>query len=199
MPSAESNDPSLPSASFEALALPYMNALYGKAFHLTHSPEDAGDLVQETYLRAYRTFAHFTEGTNCKAWLFTILYSIFINQYRKHRREPEAISMDTLEDIHHRELANPEWERAFTSMEGRGLDWYHPEVSQALARLPVDFSAAVLLVDVEEFSYEDASAILNCPIGTLRSRLFRARRALFQELYDFARGMNLLREPPSLT
>ena len=84
-------------------------------------------------------------------------------------------------------------------MEGSGFDWYHPEVSQALVRLPVDFRAAVLLVDVEEFSYEDASAILNCPIGTLRSRLFRARRALFQELYDFARGMNLLREPPSLT
>ena len=183
------NEPDTPSARFEAVALPFMNALYGRALHLTRKPEDAGDLVQETYLRAYRTFANFIEGTNCKAWLFTILYSIFINRYHKTRREPDMVSMDELEAVYQRVLADPQWDDDFVSLADAQVDWQGPEVSRSLGKLPEDVRAAVLLVDVEELSYEEAAAVLSCPVGTLRSRLFRARRVLFVELRDYARKM----------
>jgi len=167
---------------FEAVALPFAKSLYNTASRLTHSPEGAGDLVQETYLRAYRTFHNFTPGTNCKAWLFTILYSVFVNKYRKEQREPEAVPIEELEEKFHRSLAAGEWDPhlALNSKEV-GL-----EVDQALNRLPEAFRLAVLLVDVEEMSYEEAAAVLNCPVGTVRSRLFRARKLLFVELQQYA-------------
>ena len=167
--------------------MPCMNALYGKALHLTRSPEDAGDLMQETFLRAYRTFANFVEGTNAKAWLFTILYSIFINRYHKARREPDTVSMDELEESYRRALADPHWDEEFAALADAEVDWQGPEVRLALGKLPEEFRTAVLLVDVEELSYEEAAAVLNCPVGTLRSRLFRARRVLFVELREYAR------------
>ena len=181
------NEIDAPSARFEAMALPFMNALYGKALHLTRQPEDAADLVQETFLRAYRTFANFAEGTNGRAWLFTILYSIFINQYRKGQREPDIVSMDEWEATYHRELADPAWDDDFGQLVGAETQWQGPEIAGALAKLPQEFRAAVLLVDVEQLSYEEAAVVLNCPVGTLRSRLFRARRVLFVELRDYAR------------
>ena len=183
------------TAEFEAVALPFMDALYGKAIHLTRSPADAGDLVQETYLRAYRAFAGFTPGTNCKAWLFTILYSIFINQYRKAQREPETVSMDELEETFHCTLGNENWEADFDALTGAGLDWQGPEVNAALGKLPENFRTAVLLVDVEGLNYEAAAGVLDCPVGTLRSRLFRARKILFMELRDYARQTGFIREP----
>ena len=189
------NEADAPSARFVAVALPFMNALYGKALHLTRRPEDAGDLVQETFLRAYRTFANFAEGTNCKAWLFTILYSIFVNRYRKAQREPDTVSIDELEETYHRGLADPRWDDEFAALAGSELDWQGPEIRAALGKLPEDFRAAVLLVDVEELSYEEAAAVLNCPVGTLRSRLFRARRVLFAELREYARKLGFLERP----
>ena len=191
------NESESAAARFEAVALPFMNALYNKALHLTRNPNDAGDLVQETFLCAYRTFANFTEGTNCKAWLFTILYSVFVNQYRKAQREPDTVAIDELEETYHRELADPQWDDDFAVLAGSEPDWQGPEVSQALAKLPEDFRAAVLLVDVEEFSYEEAAAVLNCPVGTLRSRLFRARRVLFVELREYARKMGFIERQQS--
>ena len=134
------------AARFEAVALPFMHALYNKALHLTRNPDDASDLVQETFLRAYRTFANFTEGTNCKAWLFTILYSVFVNQYRKAQREPDTVSIDELEETYHRGLADSQWDDDFAVLASSELDWQGPEVSQALGKLPEDFRAAVLLV-----------------------------------------------------
>jgi RNA polymerase sigma-70 factor, ECF subfamily len=181
---------------FEATALPFMDALYNKALHLTRRPEDAGDMVQETYLRAYRTFSSFKEGTNCKAWLFTILYSIFVNKYRKEQRELDTVSIDELEETFHHTLADPNWETNFAALTRSELDWQEPEVNHAVAKLPEDFRSAVLLVDVEGFTYEEAAAALDCPVGTLRSRLFRARRMLFLELHDYARRMGLIQRPP---
>ena len=180
---------------FEAVALPFMNALYSKALHLTRRPEDAADLVQETYLRACRTFANFTEGTNGKAWLFTILYSIFINKYRKTQREPETVSMDEWEATHYRELADPAWDGEFAALAGSEQEWEGPEIAGALGKLPEAFRAAALLVDVEQLTYEEAAAVLNCPVGTLRSRLFRARRVLFAELRDYARQKGFIGTP----
>src|SRR5213083_2970305 len=110
------------AARFETAAMPFMGALYNKAFHLTRSPEDASDLVQETYLRAFRTFSSFREGTNCKAWLFTILYSIFINKYRKEQSEPDTVSIDELEEKFHRTLADRDWETDFAALTRSELD-----------------------------------------------------------------------------
>ena len=197
MASSLPNEGVTDAARFEAAALPFLNALYNKALHLTRSREEARDLVQETFLRAYRTFANFTEGTNCKAWLFTILYSVFVNQYRKTQREPDIVSIDELEETYHRVLADAQWDDEFAVLAGSELDWQGPEVSQALGKLPQDFRAAVLLVDVEQLSYEEAATVLNCPVGTLRSRLFRARRVLFVELREYARKMGFIERQQS--
>ena len=196
MASSFGNENEAHAAKFEAAALPFMDALYKQALHLTRHPEDAGDMVQETYLRAYRTFSSFKEGTNCKAWLFTILYSVFVNKYRKEQSEPDTISIDELEEKFHRTLADRDWETDFAALTRSELDWKGPEVNQALAELPEDFRSAVLLVDVEGFTYEEAAAALDCPVGTLRSRLFRARRMLFLQLHDYARKMGFIRKPP---
>ena len=167
---------------FEAAALPFAKSVYSGALRFTRRPEDANDLVQETYLRAYRTFSNFTPGTNCKAWLFTIMYSIFVNKYRKEQREPEAISIEELEEKFHRSLAAAGGDTQLT----QNLREVGTEVDKALNQLPESFRLAVLLVDVEEMSYEEAAAVLRCPIGTLRSRLFRARKLLFIELQPYA-------------
>ena len=180
------------AARFEAAALPWMGALHHKALSLTQRPAEAADLVQDTFLRAYRSFSSFTEGTNCKAWLFTIQYSIFVNTYRKAQREPEMVSLNELGGNFDRTLADPEWERAASDLSNAGVDWSGPEVAQALAGLPESFRTSVMLVDVEEFSYEEAAGILNCPVGTLRSRLSRARQMLFLALRDYARKMGFL-------
>ena len=196
MASASPNEKEAAAARFEAAALPFMDALYNQALRLTRHSEDASDIVQETYLRAYCTFANFKEGTNCKAWLFTILYSIFVNKYRKDQREADTVSIEELEQTFHRTLADGDWETNFVALTRSELDWQEPEVNHALAKLPEDFRSAVLLVDVEEFTYEEAAAALECPVGTLRSRLFRARRMLFLELEDYARRIGLIRTPP---
>ena len=180
------------AARFEAAAVPWMGALHHKALSLTQRPAEAADLVQDTFLRAYRSFSSFTEGTNCKAWLFTIQYSIFVNTYRKSQREPEMVSLEELGGTFDRTLADPDWERAVSDLSNAGVDWSGPEVAQALADLPESFRTSVMLVDVEEFSYEEAAGILNCPVGTLRSRLSRARQMLFLALRDYARKMGFL-------
>ena len=195
--SAPIHDESSPSAQFEAVALPFMNALYNKAVHLSHNAEDAGDLVQETYLRAYRTFSNFESGTNAKAWLFTILYSVFINRYHKAKNEPDTLPIDEWEDTYHRELADPGWDNDMGELLESDLNWQGPEVRQALDQLPSEFRAAVLLVDVEELSYEEAAVVLQCPVGTVRSRLFRARRVLFVSLRNYARKMGFIRRNDS--
>jgi RNA polymerase sigma-70 factor (ECF subfamily) len=156
------------------------------ALRLTRQPQDAADLVQETYLRAYRTFDNFVPGTNCKAWLFTILYSIFINQYRQAKRRPRTDSIEELEErFQHLARAADDPATDITMVEGWGRRW-SPEVERALRELPEDFRAPLLLVDVEGFSYEEAASILACPVGTVGSRLFRGRKSLFVMLQDYA-------------
>jgi RNA polymerase sigma-70 factor, ECF subfamily len=165
-------------AQFGAVALPLTGRLYAVARRLTGSDEDAGDLVQDTFLRAYRTFENFRPGTNCRAWLFTILYSIYLNA--RNRRRPTLLSPEQLDTVPAAELA-PAPDSAWSQ-----------EVEQALAGLPSDFRAAVLLVDVEELSYEEAAAAVGCPVGTLRSRLFRGRKLLGAALRDHARQAGFL-------
>jgi RNA polymerase sigma-70 factor (ECF subfamily) len=172
--------------AFETAALPFMRALYNTALRLTREPPDAADLVQETFLRAYRTFENFTPGTNCKAWLFTILYSIFTNQYHQAKRRPRMASVEELEERFHQFAHAPEDPASdITMVEGWGERW-SPEVERALGQLPEDFRAPLLLVDIEGLSYEEAASVLGCAVGTVGSRLFRGRKLLSVMLQDYA-------------
>ena len=161
-----------------------MGAVYNVARRLTRHEADARDLVQDAFLRAFQHFDSFTTGTNCRAWLFTITYSVFVNRYRRQQRQPALVAADELG-----------W-----SVDDRVVDRRSPppttparataaaDVESALAELPDDFRAAIVLVDLEDLSYEDAAAVLDCPVGTVRSRLFRARKHLAERLrgYDLA-------------
>jgi RNA polymerase sigma-70 factor (ECF subfamily) len=181
-------------AEFEAAALPYMGALYNTARRLTHGSDDAGDLVQETFLRAYRTFDNFTPGTNCRGWLLTIMYSVFINHYHKTRRQPATLSIDDLDGRFQQYLESSEDAGdAATTADVRGLRM-NPEVERALRELPEDFRAPVLFIDVEGLSYDEAAEVLRCPVGTIRSRLYRGRRLLFAALRDYAAAMGFRSE-----
>lgn len=171
---------------FEALARPLARSLYGAALRMTRSPDDARDAVQETWLRAYRTFGNFVAGTNAKAWLFTILHSILSNRRRKQASEPLRVVLDEEDERFDAALADTRvWiARAATAA---------PEVEQALAAISEEYRMAILLVDVEELSYEEAAAVVGCPLGTLRSRLHRGRRALYCALHEYARRMGYLK------
>ena len=180
-------------AKFSDLAMEYMPSLYTAALRMTRNPSDAEDLVQETYLKAYRAFNSFTEGTNLKAWLYRILTNTFINSYRKKQRQPQTISEDEIEDWY---LYSKMSEEGFEpSAETAVLEALPDEdVQEALASLPEQFRIAVLLADVEGFSYKEIAEITNVPIGTVMSRLHRGRRALEKRLWDVVRERGLVRD-----
>lgn len=161
-----------------------MKALYNGALRLTRDRLAAEDLVQESLLRAYRAFDSFRPGTNAKAWLFTILYRVFASRYRRQQREPETLAPDEVDSV----LARV----AVENGSARPSPPTSAEVDAALARLPEEFRAAVVLVDLHDLSYEQAASALACKVGTLRSRLFRARTLLFAALEDHARGRGYL-------
>ncbi len=173
-------------AAFEAEALPHLDRLHRAARRLLRHPQDAADLVQETCLRAYRTFSGFTPGTNCRAWLFTILYSMFINLYHKRQRAPAEASLVELERRFEKALTAADWEMPLAAFDQRGAWGTGREVDAALAALPAEFRAAIVLVDLEEMSYEEAAAAMDCPLGTVRSRLARGRRLLAAQLREYA-------------
>ncbi len=177
--------------SFEHIALALAPALLRTARRHTRQPDDASDVVQETFLRAYRTFDNFQEGTNAKAWLFTILYSILANRWQRAHRTPEELSADDVEARFGLALAStaPDPEHALLER----LD-ASPEIETALGDLPDAYRAAVLLVDVEELTYEEAATALACPVGTVRSRLARGRKALFVALSDYAKRTRTLQD-----
>jgi RNA polymerase sigma-70 factor (ECF subfamily) len=166
--------------AFEAISVPLMKTLYNRALNLCRRTDVAADLVQETYLRGFRTFENFEPGSNAKAWLLTILYSVFVSRYRKEQRDPEAVSLNEAD------LSEAQ------APESRGLLepklWASEEVNSALRRLSDPFRIVLLMVDVDDMSYEDVAAALRCPVGTVRSRLSRARKLLHAELIDYARA-----------
>ena len=169
---------------FETVALPLMKPVYNYALRLSRNRDEAKDLSQEAFLRAYRTFDNFQTGTNCKAWLFKILYSVFCNRYRKVQREPELVNIDERFD---RRLGTKEHDAEAELLRNLSFADASPEIVACLEQLPEGFRAALWLVDVEELSYEEASEVLDCPLGTVRSRLFRARKMLFVSLQDYAK------------
>jgi RNA polymerase sigma-70 factor (ECF subfamily) len=176
---------------FERDALPLLSGLYGAALRLTRNPADAEDLLQETYLRAYRGFGGFTEGTNLKAWLYRILTNTFINAYRKRQREPVTVLEDEIPDWYLYDRLDADGESA--SAESQVLDRIPDEdVKEALDALPEGFRMAVWLADVEGFAYKEIAEILGIPIGTVMSRLHRGRKALEQRLREKVRERGLV-------
>jgi len=175
-------------ATFAEQATPFMDSLYAAAMRMTRNPADAEDLVQETYLKAYAAFHQFEEGTNLKAWLYRILTNTFINSYRSKKRRPDESDLDDIEDLYlYRRLGGLEGAVAGRSAEDELLDIYtDDEVKQALEDLPEAFRMAVLLADVEGFSYKEIADILDIPIGTVMSRLHRGRKGLQKKLWEFA-------------
>jgi len=174
--------------TFAELAMPLMSSLYSAALRMTRNPSDAEDLVQETYLRAYRGFGGFQAGTNLKAWLYRILTNTYINMYRAKKRRPEETELDEVEDLYlYRRLGGLEAATMGRSAEDELMDWFtEAEIKEALEDLPEQFRIAVLLADVEGFSYKEIAEILDVPIGTVMSRLHRGRTGLQKRLYDFA-------------
>jgi RNA polymerase sigma-70 factor (ECF subfamily) len=181
-------------AQFAAQAMEYMGSLYSAALRMTRNPSDAEDLVQETYLKAYRAFGSFKEGTNLKAWLYRILTNTFINSYRARKRRPEQTDIDDVEDLYlYRRLGGLEAVTAGRSAEEEVLEHFtEGEVKAAVEALPEQFRMAVLLADVEGFSYKEIADILDIPIGTVMSRLHRGRKALQKTLHDFGMQRGLV-------
>jgi RNA polymerase sigma-70 factor, ECF subfamily len=171
---------------FEAQAMPFIDQLYAAAMRMTRNPSDAQDLVQETFVKAFASFAQFEQGTNLKAWLYRILTNTFINTYRKKQREPYQGTIDDLEDW---QLGGAESTTATSSRsaEAEAID-HLPDsaVKDALQSIPEDFRLAVYFADVEGFAYKEISDIMNTPIGTVMSRLHRGRKMLRDELADYA-------------
>jgi RNA polymerase sigma-70 factor (ECF subfamily) len=184
-------------ANFADEAMEHMGSLYTAALRMTRNPSDAEDLVQETYLKAYRGFGGFQEGTNLKAWLYKILTNTFINNYRAKKRRPEESDVEDVEELYlYRRLGGGQAEIAGRSAEDELLDHLtESEIKDALEALPEQFRIAVLLGDVEGFSYKEIADILDIPIGTVMSRLHRGRKALQKRLYEFGRQRGLVREP----
>ncbi|MEP6625694.1 MAG: sigma-70 family RNA polymerase sigma factor [Acidimicrobiia bacterium] len=181
-------------AEFADLAMPFMSGLYAAALRMTRNPSDAEDLVQETYLRAYRGFNGFKAGTNLKAWLYKILTNTFINTYRAKQRRPQQETLDDVEDFYlYRRIGGLEAVAAERGPEAEVLDSIpDASIKEALEDLPEQFRMAVLLADVEGFSYKEIAEIMEVPIGTVMSRLHRGRKQLQTRLWDLATERGLV-------
>jgi len=167
--------------------MPHINSMYNFAYRLTLDSDDAKDLLQDTYLKAYRFIDSFQQGTNAKAWLFRILKNSFINDYRKRSKEPSKVDYQDVESYYNSE----DVDRQITpDLRVEALkDMIGDEISNALNSLDVDFRTVIILCDLEGFKYEEMAKILDIPIGTVRSRLHRARNLLKEKLSEYAKQM----------
>ena len=169
---------------FESAMVPYMDQLYSYAFYLTGEKEQAGDLLQETYLKAYRFFDRFEQGTNAKAWLYRIMRNTYINEYRRIKRLPEHVQYDDqISASSMLPVPSRESNDLRTLIDARMFD---DDVSGAIAALPEKFKSVIVLRDIEDLPYEEIAEVLEIPIGTVRSRLHRARAILFDRLKTYA-------------
>ncbi len=184
---AKKQDYKDPDELFERELLPHIDALNTFAYHLTYHEEDAKDLVQETFMKAYRAIESYVEGTNAKAWLFKILKNAYINQYRKKSRRPTKVDFEEFIGYQDKDESNiSEYQdlrmEIFENLLG-------DEVTIAINALPIDFRTVILLCDVEGFTYEEIAKIIDIPIGTVRSRLHRARNMLKEKLKKYAESL----------
>src|SRR6478735_12226353 len=185
--------PQVQRDSFEQAAMVHMDSLYATGLRMTRNPGDADDLVQDTMLSAYRFCNKFEPGTNCKAWLFKILTNTFINKYRKRVREREVrdiIDQDETPSLMSEDVAEASRDPEGTMVSALLSD----DVKQALETIPYDYRMAVVLCDLEEFSYKGIADIMDCPVGTVMSRLHRGRRLLQKTLRDYAVQQGIVKE-----
>ncbi len=184
-------------ATFADDAMPLMDGLYSAAMRMTRNAADAEDLVQETYLKAYRAYDRFEAGTNLKAWMYRILTNSYINAYRKKQRRPDESDIDDVEDLYlYRRIGGAESAVLGRSAEDELMDLFgEDEVKVALEDLPEHYRLPILLADVEGFAYKEIAEILDVPIGTVMSRLHRGRKQLQKRLYSFAEEHRLLPDP----
>lgn len=170
---------------FQHEALPHMDFLYNYALRMTYKSADAEDLVQETFLKAFRFWDSYEKGTNIRAWLFKIMKNAYINRYRKQKKEPETVEYDEVENFYNsvRETAVESSDLQETLYNNLLED----DVATAIAELPEDFRTVVILCDLEGLTYEEVAEFVDCPIGTIRSRLHRGRKLLRAKLMDYAR------------
>jgi len=169
---------------FEKEFLPHVEALKTFAFYLTYNDSDANDLVQETYLKAFRFAEKFDQGTNAKAWLFRILKNAYINDYRKKSKQPDRVDFEEVINYH---KSDDMAQSKYLNLKEEVLDnMMGDEITRAINSLPSEFRTVILLADIEDFSYKEISKIIDIPIGTVRSRLFRARNTLKELLKKYA-------------
>lgn len=178
---------------FQSRSVPYVDSLYNTAYRMTGNSQDAEDLVQETYFKAYKYYDKFEEGTNLKAWLFKILKNTFINNYRKKKLEPRSVEFSEIEESFERIVRHdPDDQRL--DPEAQYLSGVMDDgVKRALDSLPHDYRMVVVLADLEDFSYKEIAEILDCPVGTVMSRLYRGRKLLEKALLKYARSHGYLR------
>ena len=182
---------------FTADAMQYAPQLFSTALRMTRSRSDAEDLVQETYIKGWRSFHTFQEGTNLRAWLFRIMTNTYINKYNAQKRKGTEVELDDVEELFlYKRLGSIDQSQLSSSAEDQMLELFtDDEVKSALEDLPEDFRIPVLLSDVDGFSYKEISEMLEIPIGTVMSRLHRGRKAMQKMLYEYARERGLIVEP----
>jgi len=179
---------------FKQITLPFLDELYGTAYRMTKNGRDAEDLVQDTYLKAYCNFHQFQQGTNCRAWLFRILVNTFINGYRRRIKEKEILgNSETIRETSafFSKASYEDYSRPDRNYEHHTISL---EVANALSELPIEFRIVVILADIEDFSYREIAHIVQIPIGTVMSRLYRGRQYLREKLFNFARKEGFLDE-----
>jgi len=191
--------PSVPAVSkalhkrqkeFEAEAYPHKNILFNFALRTTGDKDDAHDLLQETFMKAFRFWDKYEKGTNIRAWLFRIMKNSYINRYRKETREPGMVDYDDVENFY--DLIRDDSTDSNNLQKRMYSNMLSDEVIEALQSLPEDFRTVVILCDIEELTYDEISEFLNCPIGTVRSRLHRGRKMLQEKLHDYAKDRGIV-------
>ena len=182
---------------FTSDAMQYAPQLFSTALRITRSRSDAEDLVQETYIKGWRSFHTFQEGTNLRAWLFRIMTNTYINKYNAKKRKGTEVELDDVEELFlYKRLGSIDQSQLSSSAEDQMLELFtDDEVKNALEELPEDFRVPVLLSDVDGFSYKEIAEMLEIPIGTVMSRLHRGRKAMQKMLYEYARERGLIVEP----
>ena len=185
---------------FTSDAMQYAPQLFSTALRMTRNRLDAEDLVQETYIKGWRSFHTFQEGTNLRAWLFRIMTNTYINKYNAQKRKGTEVELDDIEELFlYKRLGSIDQSQLSSSAEDQMLELFtDDEVKTALESLPEDFRIPVLLSDVDGFSYKEIGEMLEIPIGTVMSRLHRGRKAMQKMLYEYARDRGLIVEPVTI-